>query len=190
MLVRKHEIHNRLINVLDDEDLGSEFEEFRDYIFTAAPFHLSQADTYGSFYEIGAYWAYTVKPEIFENTELFRVMQSLVKTYFLDLDWKAYKIHVNAIQYGDGGAAHPDGGKLDGHNKSVTILVYLNKQWETDWSGETLFYDVAEEPIYAVKPKYKRVVMFDGDILHAARPPSKNCLYRRMVLVIKLSAKE
>jgi Rps23 Pro-64 3,4-dihydroxylase Tpa1-like proline 4-hydroxylase len=65
----------------------------------------------------------------------------------------------------------------------VTSILYLNKDWEENWQGETMFYD--QEIAYAVLPKYGRLVIFDGDISHAARPPSRLCFKKRINHVVK-----
>jgi Rps23 Pro-64 3,4-dihydroxylase Tpa1-like proline 4-hydroxylase len=183
-------IDNKKLVVLDDEFLGQEFEEFRDFIFNAAGFHLSQADTYASYYEAGPYWAYTIKPDVFKDTELHNEVLRIVKEKYKNISWKISKVHVNAIQYGDTAYAHEDGNFLEGDNLAVTVLIYLNKEWDKNWGGETVFYDSTDDVVTAVLPKYKRLTIFDGRILHAGKPPSRVCLVRRMVLAIKFSGRE
>ena len=69
-----------------------------------------------------------------------------------------------------------------------TIIVYLNKEWNIDWAGETVLYDSNKEIEKAVLPKEGRVFAFDSRILHAARPVSRACPALRSVLVFKTLA--
>ena len=69
--------------------------------------------------------------------------------------------------------------------KGYTILYYANKKWDTNYGGETLFYDENLEIIAAVKPKPGRFVVFDSKIFHSARPPQSGCPYNRYTIAIK-----
>ena len=60
--------------------------------------------------------------------------------------------------------------------------MYLNKDWNENLYGETVYFeelnkdvtpgDEEYEIIAAVKPRYGRIVMFRGIIPHSARPPN------------------
>ena len=190
MEARRLTVNNKDIVVLDDAYLGHEFDDFHQFVFNAASFTLSQSDSYESLTQVGPYWAFSINPNTFEEGELGRIILKLVKDNFKDIDWKFCKVHINALQYGDAGFVHTDGNYLDGHTLNATALIYLNSAWKADYSGETIFFNDNMDAEYAVSPKFKRVVIFDGSLQHSARPPSRNCVYRRMVLVAKLSAED
>lgn len=190
METRRLTVSNKNIVVLDNADLGEEFNDFHEYIFKAASFTLSQSDSYEALNEVGPYWAFSIKPDTFSSGELGQIILELVKKHFKDADWKYCKVHVNALQYGDAGFVHTDGNFLEGHTLNATALIYLNSEWKADFSGETIFFNDDLDAECAVSPKFKRVVIFDGEIQHSARPPSKNCIFRRKVLVAKLSAED
>jgi hypothetical protein len=56
--------------------------------------------------------------------------------------------------------------------------------------GETIFYDLQAEPIYAVFPKPGRVVVFAADILHRGGIPSRECAEARRSLVFKFLSQD
>ena len=58
----------------------------------------------------------------------------------------------------------------------------------TPFSGETIFYDSKDDAIVAVSPKFKRIAIFDGEIVHRASPPSRICPMKRLALVVKFGA--
>ena len=72
--------------------------------------------------------------------------------------------------------------------RELTALWYLCEQWDTEWGGETLFYDDAGDAQIAVTPKPARLLLFDGAIRHAGKPPNRNCPVARYTFAIKLRA--
>jgi Rps23 Pro-64 3,4-dihydroxylase Tpa1-like proline 4-hydroxylase len=190
METRRLTVDSKSIVVLDDSKLGADFDMFHHYVFNAASFTLSQGDTYESINEVGPYWAFKIDNDKFASSSLSATILDLVKKYYKDLSWQFTKIHVNSLQYGDSGFVHTDGDILPEHNVTATVLVYLNAVWEPNWFGETIFYNDNNDAEAVVSPNHKRIVIFDGSIKHSARPPSRICSFRRMNLVIKMSAKE
>lgn len=64
-----------------------------------------------------------------------------------------------------------DSNFLHTHFGCKVILYYVNNLWETNWGGETVFYNAAKtEVIKAVNVVPGRIVVFDGNILHSIRP--------------------
>ena len=54
------------------------------------------------------------------------------------------------------------------------LLYYVNLEWNTEWYGETLFYDEAAQEISAaVSYRPGRVLFFDGSHPHSVRPSSR-----------------
>ena len=67
-----------------------------------------------------------------------------------------------------------------------TVLYYANHSWEFNWGGETLFLnEQGSEIVAAVIPKPGRIVIFDGNIGHSARPPSILASCARMTVALK-----
>jgi SM-20-related protein len=126
----------------------------------------------------------------FANNEAELQMRS-AELYAL---WRYIKPHVasdqeiqcayaNGQTYGQPGSIHTDN-KDPGHR---TVVYYCNSYWQTDWHGETMFYTHDHsDVIRAVLPKPGRVVIFDADIPHAARDPSRLCSVMRVTVTFKL----
>lgn len=74
-----------------------------------------------------------------------------------------------------------------GTTGAYTILHYVNFVWDKNWHGETVFYNsTADEILHATMPKPGRVVIFDSNIPHCARPPSRLAEYARYTIATKL----
>lgn len=74
-----------------------------------------------------------------------------------------------------------------GSINSYTILHYVNFKWDKNWHGETVFYNSAADEIEVstmIKPG--RIVVFDSNIVHSARPPSRIAEYGRYTIATKL----
>ena len=72
--------------------------------------------------------------------------------------------------------------------RELTALWFLCERWDTEWGGETLFYDATGDAQIAVTPKPGRLLLFDGAIRHAGKPPNRNCPVARYTFAIKLRA--
>ena len=90
-------------------------------------------------------------------------------------------VYTNLLRSGDRPKAHVD----NVSPKNRTVMFYLNDEWNRDWGGETIFYDLNDEITKAVLPKPGRVVSFDGRIPHSARPPLTAAHRPRYITVMK-----
>lgn len=65
------------------------------------------------------------------------------------------------------------------------VLYYLNLEWQSDWSGDTVFYNNNNsEIIKTVKYKPGRITVFNGDVNHCIRPQAMyGPLYRFSITV-------
>jgi SM-20-related protein len=95
-------------------------------------------------------------------------------------DQRAY---VNSSVYGDTYYAHRD---CSAHRSHVTVLYYVNLEWQTDWGGETIFYDDDNEAQLVVAPKAGRMVISRGAILHRGTVPTRACHEERFTIAYKL----
>jgi SM-20-related protein len=96
-----------------------------------------------------------------------------------------YRVYTNFSQFGDTLLTHVD---AVGGARELTALWFLCERWDTEWGGETLFYDDAGDARVAVSPRPGRLLLFDGAIRHAGKPPNRNCLIARYTFAIKLRA--
>ena len=83
-----------------------------------------------------------------------------------------YRVYTNYASFGDTLLTHVDAVP---DARELTALWFLCEQWDTEWGGETLFYDDAGDAQIAVSPKPGRLLLFDGAIRHAGKPPNRNC---------------
>jgi Rps23 Pro-64 3,4-dihydroxylase Tpa1-like proline 4-hydroxylase len=182
METRRLTVDNLPVVVLDDAITDPMFGEFVEFITSKAAFTLSQSDTQESLLITGPYWAYKIPAEVFKNTIIYKELKQLTSETIANLDWNLLEAYVNANQYGDNSYIHKDNNT---YTNSATCLVYLNETWKPDFAGETIFYNNCEDAELVVSPKFKRITIFDGKIIHRASPPSRICPLKRLVLVVK-----
>lgn len=96
-----------------------------------------------------------------------------------------YRVYTNFASYGDTLLTHVDALP---NLRELTALWFVCESWDTEWGGETLFYDDAGDAQVAVSPRPGRLLLFDGAIRHAGKPPNRNCHVARFTFAIKLRA--
>jgi SM-20-related protein len=97
--------------------------------------------------------------------------------------YEIYRCYCNHASFGDMLFTHTD--CLPGAAE-FTALWYIAPQWDVEWGGETLFYNEAKDAEVAVSPRPGRLVVFDGAIRHAGKPPNRICYVPRYTLAFKL----
>jgi len=98
------------------------------------------------------------------------------------------RIYFNGYTYGTDGYIHRDDPWITRQycEPSETCMVYLNTKWNYQWGGETvLINDDTKDIDHSVLPKCGRLIIFDSNALHGARPLSRKCNDLRLVLVLK-----
>lgn len=72
-----------------------------------------------------------------------------------------------------------------------TILVYMNRNWDLDWGGETTFYSDDRKKIkYVSQFVPGRIIIFDGSIPHSAKPQHFSAPPYRFTLASKFRIHE
>jgi hypothetical protein len=106
-------------------------------------------------------------------------------------------IYYNGLTYGIEAHAHVD----DLRDDFVTVIMYVCEGWNSHWGGETVFFSGAysrnpADPTYyqheitqSVLPKYNRMVLFSGNVVHAVRPLSRSFKGLRKTLMFKIQNK-
>lgn len=111
----------------------------------------------------------------------------------LSEDTVLVRAYINGYTYGTDGYAHRDdpwiNERYGSNTSSETCIFYLNKEWHYDWAGETVIFNEHMEIENAVLPKANRLLIFDSNKMHAARPLSRCCTELRKVLVFKTADK-
>lgn len=94
------------------------------------------------------------------------LIKRMIDTYAEYIDSSILqRTYCNKILNTDTPQSHTD----SKYEVDMTVLYYVNKDYNFEWGGETLFYD-NEDANLAVTPKPGRVAIFPGNILHSARP--------------------
>jgi hypothetical protein len=102
------------------------------------------------------------------------------KTYFPDT--VLLRCYANGHTYGVEGYPHTDSNRP----QDRTLVVYLNKQWQRGWGGETVIYN-GQRIVHAELPSYNRALNFSGFNWHAARGVTRICNDLRITLMFKFA---
>jgi hypothetical protein len=130
-------------------------------------------------------WNYFLNFKHDHEKKLLDISNFFLKKNGLYNLFKLNRAYASANTYGYSGEYHIDDGSKE-HNEIVTVMYYLNSEWNLDFGGETFFLNKDKNDIFnAVTPKPGRAVIFDGFIPHGARPLNKIYNGLRMVLTFK-----
>jgi len=91
---------------------------------------------------------------------------------------------INGQTWGQEGSIHSDWPGTE--TNSETFILYINEFWNSDWGGDTVFYEVGNDHIergrVSVEPG--KLISYDSRILHkGSSPTEKNIL--RVTLAIQ-----
>jgi len=129
------------------------------------------------------HWVCEMPLENLSRISLWPATQAAVAVVRPGEQFAPYRVYTNYSSFGDTLLTHVDA--LPGA-RELTALWFVAERWETDWGGETLFYDDSGDAQIAVSPKPGRLLLFDGAIRHAGKPPNRNCPVARYTFAIKL----
>lgn len=118
------------------------------------------------------------------NSELYRsIFECLNYSFKLDgFKLKPEKVIVNMYNHGDSSWLHRDCET----GECWTVLLFMNEHWDLNWAGD--FVLVKDNEIYkATAPTPGKYILFKGNILHGARPVSREAEFARMGLAIQCS---
>jgi hypothetical protein len=131
------------------------------------------------------HWVCEMPLENLPRSSLWAATQGAVREARPGENFLPYRVYTNFSSFGDTLLTHVDALP---QARELTALWYLCESWDPEWGGETLFYDDAGDAEIAVSPRPARLVLFDGAIRHAGRPPNRNCPIARYTFAIKLRA--
>lgn len=96
------------------------------------------------------------------------------------LDLKPERVIINMYNHGDSSWLHKDGDE-DYH---WTAILFMNEYWDVNWGGD--FVLVKDNEVYkCTAPTPGKFVLFKGNILHGARPVSREAQFPRIGLAIQ-----
>ena len=130
------------------------------------------------------HWATEIKIEALLRQQIFELTRRAVLGFAAGqgFGYRPYRAYTNVASYGDMLFTHTD---CLPEQHDLTALWYVCEEWDLEWGGETVFYDANDEIACAVRPRPGRLVVFDGAIKHAGRPPNRICYAPRYTLAIK-----
>jgi Rps23 Pro-64 3,4-dihydroxylase Tpa1-like proline 4-hydroxylase len=131
------------------------------------------------------HWVCEMPLENLPRTTLWQATQGAVASLRPHEKYQPYRVYTNFASFGDTLLTHVDAAP---NARELTALWFLSERWDTEWGGETLFYDDAGDAQLAVSPKPGRLLLFDGAIRHAGKAPNRNCNVARYTFAIKLRA--
>ena len=129
------------------------------------------------------HWVSEMAVQALQRLPLWQATAHAVRALRPHETYRAYRAYTNHAAYGDVLPIHTDA--LPGA-RELTALWFVCERWDPDWGGETLFFDDGDDARHVVSPRPGRLVLFDGAIRHAGRPPNRNCYVPRYTLAIKL----
>jgi Rps23 Pro-64 3,4-dihydroxylase Tpa1-like proline 4-hydroxylase len=127
-----------------------------------------------------------ITPEQELDMNFFNAIQSQ-KCLELIKDYKIHSMYVNLGIPTDCHQLHTDiASSSTNIDECLTLLYYVNCDWNINWGGETLFYNNDLSGIeYTSFFKPGRIILFDGSIPHSARPQSFSSNQYRFTLACK-----
>jgi len=131
------------------------------------------------------HWVCEMPLENLPLTSLWAATQRAVAHLRPGEAFRPYRVYTNFASFGDTLLTHVD---AVAGARELTALWYLCERWDTEWGGETLFYSDDGDAEIAVSPRPGRLLLFDGAIRHAGKPPNRNCPVARYTFAIKLRA--
>lgn len=178
MKIRSEKIEKKHIYIVDDILTKNKIREFYDYA-NSLSFSRNERDDNDDQYPI---FSVDFKPELFENeTEIGKISKKLLNRFYPNDSFELYRCYINLSTYGDVEFPHLD---CDVKRNDITILYYVNYEWDYTWGGETLFYTNGETKL-AIIPKPGRFIIFNGNIEHKGSIPTRICKIPRLSLAFK-----
>ncbi len=129
------------------------------------------------------HWVSEMAVPALVNLPLWKATADAVKALRPSDTYRPYRVYTNHAAYGDMLFTHTD---AQPGAQELTVLWFLCEKWDTEWGGETLFFDDAGDAVFVASPRPGRMVVFDGAIRHVGRPPNRICYAPRYTFAIKL----
>ena len=126
-----------------------------------------------------------LSPEMLASEPFFGEMHRLGADMFAGEKFELERAYVNSAVYGDVYFPHRD---CLAYDNDVTVLYYGNLVWESDWGGETVFFNENLDAELAVSPRPNRAIAMRGAIPHRGGVPSRVYHLERFTIAYKLKA--
>lgn len=175
---REQDVDGRSLRVYDGylDDIGDYVKALSRAAFTRSEY--ARPDTTEH-----KHWATEIALDVLVKQPIYALTRRAVLDFVSPgIAYRPYRAYTNAASYGDMLFTHVD---CTPEQHDLTALWYLCSHWDLEWGGETMFYDASGEVACAITPRPGRLVIFDGAILHAGRPPNRICYAPRYTFAIK-----
>ncbi len=122
------------------------------------------------------HWSYVAD---YESVGLFREIWTAIDAGLRTDGFKLrpQRILANLFGHGDSSWLHKDS-QL---SRDWTVILYMNDFWDINWGGDTILVQ-DDEILHACASTPGKMFLFRSDLLHAARPVSREAPYPRLGL--------
>lgn len=86
------------------------------------------------------------------------------------------RVIVNMYNHGDSSWLHTDCSQ----GTCWTAIIFMNEYWDKNWGGDFVMVDSEGEILHSCAPTPGKFILFNGTILHGARPVSREAEFARM----------
>lgn len=128
------------------------------------------------------HWALNIPLDAVRQLPVYLPTLDVVRKFEHGESYWMYRSYCNYSGFGDMLFTHTD---TQQNVAGLTALWYVTPEWNVEWGGETLFFNADMDAEVVVSPKPGRLVVFDGTITHAGRPPNRICHAPRYTLALK-----
>ncbi|MGB9428805.1 MAG: 2OG-Fe(II) oxygenase [Gammaproteobacteria bacterium] len=177
---RRHSIEEREVRVYDDllaaNDIRGLTAAFEGGAFTRNEFARPETASF-------RHWVLNIPLETANRLPVYQPTLAAAEEFCGQVGYRIYRCYCNHAAYGDMLFTHTD---TEPGTRGLTALWFIAPEWNVEWGGETLFFDSNMDAQVAVSPRPGRLVLFDGSLTHAGRPPNRICYAPRYTLAFKL----
>lgn len=129
------------------------------------------------------HWAYNLSVADCERLPLYPATLEAIRTHLPERGaQRCYRSYCNLSTYGDMLFTHTDS---QPGVEELTALWYIAPRWDLEWGGETVLFNSRGDAEFVANPRPGRLLIFDGRIRHAGRPPSRVCVIPRLTFALK-----
>ena len=172
-------VDEKEIHIVDDILSTDEIEAFYEYA-CELPFKRSERSFAADQFPI---FSVDFDSSRFDDTSFIgQKARGLLELYCKNASqYKLGRSYINMSNYGDVEFPHYD---CAPEKDDITVLYYVNKEWNYKYGGETMFYS-GKDTRLAILPTPGRFVIFSGNIEHMGSIATRICKEPRLSLALK-----
>lgn len=129
------------------------------------------------------HWVWNISVEDCTRMPLYKAAMGALAAYLPERGpQRCFRTYCNSAAYGDMLFTHTD---MQPDTEGLTALWYVAPRWDIEWGGETLLFNAEGDAEFVASPRPGRLLVFDGRIRHAGRPPNRVCVIPRLTFALK-----